>query len=81
MLTSREKIPSTGKKFSSEEDRTHDAASRRIASTTHYQRLIPSQVKLAGEENSIGPRTEEKILGFIRGKAARISRLPTYTFT
>ena len=36
MLTPREKSPQPGK-FSSEEDRTHDAASRRTASPTHYQ--------------------------------------------
>ena len=37
ILTPREKIPSTGKKLSTEEDRTHDAASSRTASPTHYQ--------------------------------------------
>ena len=34
------KIPSTGKKITPEEDRTHDAASSRTASPTHYQRAI-----------------------------------------
>ena len=36
------KIPCTGKKKSSGEDRTHDAASSRTASPTHYQRAIPA---------------------------------------
>ena len=36
------KIPSTGKKFSPEEDRTHDAASSRTVSPTLYQRAIPA---------------------------------------
>ena len=35
------KILSTGKKFSSEEDRTYDAASSRTASPTHYQLSVP----------------------------------------
>ena len=37
-INSKGKIPSTRKKFSSEEDRIHDAASSRTASPTHYQR-------------------------------------------
>ena len=37
-IDSNGKIPSTSKKFSSDEDRTHDAASSRTASPTHYQR-------------------------------------------
>ena len=41
MLTPRENSPLT-EKFSSEEDRTHDAASSRTASPTHYQRAIPA---------------------------------------
>ena len=40
MLTPREKSPQP-EKFSSEEDRTHDAASSRTASPTHYQQAIP----------------------------------------
>ena len=36
-VNSKGKIPSTGKRFSSEEDRTHDAVSSRTASPTHYQ--------------------------------------------
>ena len=37
-VNSKGKIPSTGKKkISSEEDRTHDAASSRTVSPTHYQ--------------------------------------------
>ena len=39
---SKGKIPSTGKKLSPEEDGTHDAASSRTASPTHYQRAIPA---------------------------------------
>ena len=39
MLTQREKSPVPEKIFS-EEDRTHDAASSRTASPTHYQRAI-----------------------------------------
>ena len=38
--TSREKSP-LPEKFSPEEDRTHDAASSRTASPTHYHRAIP----------------------------------------
>ena len=46
MLTPREKSPlPEKKKISSEEDRTHDAASSRIASPTHYQQAIPASVK------------------------------------
>ena len=37
MLTLKEKSILPGKKSFSEEDRTHDAASRRTASPTHYQ--------------------------------------------
>ena len=36
----RKKIPSTGKKISPEEDRTHDAASSRTASPALFQRAI-----------------------------------------
>ena len=43
-VNSKRKIPSTGKKFSSEEDGTHDAASSRIASPAHYQRAIPAPI-------------------------------------
>ena len=43
MLTPREKYISPPlEKFSSEEDRTHDAASSRTVSPTHYQRAIPA---------------------------------------
>ena len=41
MLTQREKSP-LPEQFSLEEDRTHDAASSRTASTPHYQRAIPA---------------------------------------
>ena len=41
MLTPRGKSPPP-EKFSSEEDRTQDAASNRTASPTHYQRAIPA---------------------------------------
>ena len=41
MLTPREKS-TLPEKFSSEEDRTHDAASSRTASPTHYQRANPA---------------------------------------
>ena len=37
MFTPREKSPLAGKKFSSQEDRTHDAVSSRTASPIHYQ--------------------------------------------
>ena len=39
-VNSKGKIHSTGKQFSPEEDGTHDAASSRTASPTHYQRAI-----------------------------------------
>ena len=39
-VNSKGKIPATGKKISSEEDQTHDTASRTTASPTHYQRAI-----------------------------------------
>ena len=39
-VNSNGKIPSTGKKVSSEEDRTHEAAPSRTASPTHYQLAI-----------------------------------------
>ena len=41
MLTPREKSPLPGK-FFSKEDRTHNAASSRTVSPTHYQRAIPA---------------------------------------
>ena len=41
MLTPREKSP-LPENFSPEEDQTHDAASSRTASPTHYQRAIPA---------------------------------------
>ena len=41
MLTPKEN-PLYQKKFSSEEDRTHDAASSRTASPTHCQRAVPA---------------------------------------
>ena len=41
MLTPREKSPLL-EKFSTEEDLTHDAASNRTGSLTHYQRAIPT---------------------------------------
>ena len=48
------KIPSIGKE-SFEEDRTHDAASSRTASPTHYQRAIPAP--------SPGPETHQHVAG------------------
>ena len=42
MLTPMEKNALFRKKFSSEEDRTHDAASSRSASPTHYHWAIPT---------------------------------------
>ena len=42
---SKRKISSTGKKMSSEEDRTHEAASSRTANPTHYQRAIPARIR------------------------------------
>ena len=41
-VNSKRKIPSTGKKISTKEDRTRDVASSRTASPTHYQRAIPA---------------------------------------
>ena len=41
MLTAREKSP-LPEKFSLGEYRTHDAASSRTASPTHYQRAVPA---------------------------------------
>ena len=46
MLTPRGKALLPEKKISSEEDRTHDAATSRTVSPTHYQRAIP--VPIAG---------------------------------
>ena len=43
MLTPREKSP-LQEKFSAREDRTHDVASSRTASPTHYQGAIPAPV-------------------------------------
>ena len=59
MLTPRKKSPLLGKKSSSEEDQTHDAASRRTASPTHYQpnysgattRPVTSRASLSQETN------------------------------
>ena len=42
MLTPREKSP-LPEIFSSQEDRTHDAASSKTASPTHYQRTISAR--------------------------------------
>ena len=42
MLTPREKSPLPEKKFSLEEDQTHDPVSSRTSSPTHYQRAIPA---------------------------------------
>ena len=41
-VNSKGNIPSTGKKYFSEGDRTHDDAWRRTASPTHYQRATPA---------------------------------------
>ena len=41
MLTPREKSPAADK-FSPEEDRTHDAAASKTASSTNYQQAIPA---------------------------------------
>ena len=56
MLTPREKSP-LPEKISPEEDRTHNAASSRTASPTHYQRTIP-----APKPVSIGPGPPMDIL-------------------
>ena len=44
MLTPKEKSPLL-EKISSEEDQTHDAASSRTVSPTHYQRTILAPVE------------------------------------
>ena len=41
-VNSKRKFPLPEKKFSPEEDRTHDAATSRTASPTHDQRAIPA---------------------------------------
>ena len=46
-VSSKEKIPSTGKKFSLEKDRTHNAASSRMASPAHDQRVIPAPTEVS----------------------------------
>ena len=53
-VNSKGKITPTGKKNSSEEDRTHDAARSRTASPTHYQRAIPAPVSLNYDEHAAG---------------------------
>ena len=45
MLTPREKSPLPEKMFP-EDDQTHDAASSRTASPTHYQPAIPTHIPL-----------------------------------
>ena len=52
-LTPREKSPlpeKKKKKISPEEDRTHDTASGRTASPTHYQRAIPAPEVVRDEQ-------------------------------
>ena len=55
MLTLREKSLLPEKKFSPEEYRTHDAASGRTASPTHYQPAIPAPrcIKQNSEPNTL----------------------------
>ena len=70
-------------KFSSERDRTHDTASSRPASPTHYQQAIPVQIV-------IKPKTSSCILlcclhcsvlhgscGIVRYMTPRVKKLPT----
>ena len=56
MLSPREESP-LPEKFSSEEDRTYDAASSRTVSSTHYQQAIPAlcfgDIHHAGKENML----------------------------
>ena len=63
---SNRKIPSP-KKFSPEEDRTHNAASSRTASPTHYQRataapLIQEEVDEEEEEEEEDHHHQSKML-------------------
>ena len=46
MLTPREKNPCLPEKFSPAEDRTHDTASSRTVSPTHYQHAILAPILL-----------------------------------
>ena len=55
ILTPRKKS-SLPEKFSSEEDQTHDAASSRTASPTHYQRAIPAPHSERGDRQQIETR-------------------------
>ena len=56
MLTPREKSPPL-QKFSSEEYQTHDAASSRTASATHYQRAIPAPAVCSKRQDKAGSGT------------------------
>ena len=55
MLTPREKVP-LPEKVSPEEDRTHDTASRRTASPTHYQWAIAAPYRGLNLHSSAGGR-------------------------
>ena len=64
MLTPRGKFPLAGK-FSSEEDRTHDAASSRTASPTHNQRAIPAAPCLFLIHEASRQQLSERHLGLL----------------
>ena len=53
MLTPREKSP-LREQFSPEEDRTHDAASSRTESPTHYQQTIPAPIRVSSPAFPVG---------------------------
>ena len=68
---SKGKIPTTctRKKFSPEEDRTHDAASSRTVSPTHYQQGIPSPLMKALVYCSVVDKITCTLQGFTSGPA------------
>ena len=59
MLILRDKSP-LPEKFSSEENQTHDAASSRTASPTHYQRAIPAHTRVLLEVDVTRPGEAER---------------------
>ena len=59
-VNSKGKIPSTGKKISPEEDRTHDAASK-TASPTHNQRAFPAPSTLKQQQQQQQPQDLDDI--------------------
>ena len=63
------KIPSTGEKISAE-NRTHDAASSRTVSPTHYQRAIPAPTPLLMTEES------DELALAVRASAVRMKDYP-----